>query len=134
MAKKYFQIKKTESIFDIRKRFNKIYPNLALHFTKKPDEAPDSKNVLEVYQEIGKAVKTMKEGKVDISPERTILDIVEDFANELKLNVAISKPRVSYDYAPKGELVHYYANLSLNPTIETFNSIKKDKEDYYHWF
>ena len=35
MAKKYFQIKKTDSIFDIRKRFNKIYPNLALHFTKK---------------------------------------------------------------------------------------------------
>ena len=44
MAKKYFQMKKTETIFDIRKRFNKIYPNLALHFTKKPDEAPDRKN------------------------------------------------------------------------------------------
>lgn len=101
---------------------------------KKPDEAPESKNVLEVYQEIGKAVKTMKEGKVDISPERTILEIVEDFANDLKLNVAISKSCVSYDYAPKGELVHYYANLELNSTIESYNKIKKDKEDYYHWF
>lgn len=133
MAKKYLQIKKTESIFDIRKRFNKTYPNLALHFTKKPDEAPDSKNVIDVYQEIGKAVKTMKEGKVDISPERTIMDIVKDFANELKLNVAICKPRVSYDYAPNGKLVHYYANLEINPTIESFNKITKDK-DYYHWF
>lgn len=134
MAKKYFQIKKTETIFDIRKRFNKIYPNLALHFTKKPDEVPESKNILGVYQEIGQAVKSMKEGKVDISPERTVLEIVEDFANELKLNVAICKPCVEYDYAPKGELVHYYANLDLNPTIESFNKIKKDKEDYYHWF
>ena len=133
MAKKYFQIKKTETIFEIRKRFNKIYPNLVLHFTKKPSEAPEKKNVLDVYQEIGKAVKTMKEGKVDISPERTVLAIVKDFASELKLNVAIGKPCVNYDYEPRGELMHYYANLELNPTIDSFNKIKKGKEDYCHW-
>ena len=126
-------IKKNSKIFDLRKEFNSIYHNLALHIIKKPAIAPETELVYGVYRTVGECCKKAKDGIVDISPNRKIRQVIKDF-EKLGIDIVVCQPVFNYDYSPNGKILHLYPAIDMvNPTLEELNKPKKGKEDYYHW-
>ena len=125
-------LKKSSKIFNLRKEFNSIYPHLALHILKKPAMTPNKDDICDIYRTVGECCKKVKDGTIDISSNRKIQQVINDF-KKIGIDVAICHSRFCYDYDPVGFVMHFYPALDIaNPTLEEFNKPKKGEEDYYH--
>ena len=133
MAKTYLEIKKTDKMEDIRKKFKKLYPNLSLVFTRKFGSIPSEKDdIYPMDYKVGDWFKKVKDGKVDVSPERSIIDALDSFKNDIGVFVAICHPVISYDqnYYPLGMIVNYWVDMK-SQTFKKFNEKIKNKYDFY---
>ena len=131
MAKTYLEIKKSDKIGDVRKKFKKLYPNLSLVFTKKETWVyVDKKDTegCENYKVIGEVFKKMKEGKVDVSPKQTICSAMESLKKDLGIYGIFIHPYIMYDLDPRGQIT-YFGTDSNTLTFEKFN--EKHKNEYY---
>lgn len=128
MAKTYLEIKKTDKMGDIRKKFKKLYPNLSLVFTKKETWVDvDKKDTegCENYKIIGEVFKKMKEGKIDVSPKQTIASAMESLKKDLGIYGIFIHPYISYS-DPIGHIT-YFGTDSNTMTFEKFNEKKKNE-------
>ena len=131
MAKVYLEIKKSDTTLTVRKKLRKIHPNLSCVFSSKFDPIPEDKDVYRISYKLGELFKKMKEGKVEISPERSVIDAWEEIHDKLNINIVFYHQFLSYsDDSPFGYIGQYFTDIQ-SVTFEKFNEQNKKHGELY---
>lgn len=128
MAKVYLEFKKSDTTLTVRKKLRKIHPNLSCVFSSKFDPIPE--HIYGISYKLGELFKKMKEGKVEISPERSVIDAWEEIHDKLNINIAFYHQFLRYtDESPLGYIGQYFTDIQ-SVTFEKFNEQNKHGELY----